>query len=174
MAKTGIELMMGLKEGNASAFDIICERYQKRLVGVAYRYIGNLADAEDLAAETFLSVWKSRHSYQPKSKFSVYIFTILKNKIKDYGRKHKESALNPEIELLDKKLSDLECKEIAEVKEKVLSKLTDDEQTLYRLKITEDKDYEEISKILGVPILTLRERWHRLLKKLTELLEPYL
>ena len=174
MAISDVELMLQLKKGNASAFDTICERYKGRLIGVAYKYIGNRTAAEDLAADTLFALWKKRKSYQPKSKFSTFIFTILKRKTITYIRKHKETALNPEFEVADKKLSGLENVEIAEVREKVLGELNEAEQLLYRLKFIEGKSYYEISKILNVPIPVLRERWHRLLKKLGKLSEPYL
>ncbi|MFH1227640.1 MAG: sigma-70 family RNA polymerase sigma factor [Planctomycetota bacterium] len=174
MEKSDIELMMELKRGIVSAFDVICDRYQGWLINFAFQQIGDIGTAEDLAVKTLFSVWGKRYSYQPKNKFSSFIFTILRNAITDYRRKHKGIILNPEIDISDKRLSGIVDIEIKEVKGKVLEMLYEKEREFYHLKVTERKSYCKISKILNTPVPVLRERWHRLTNKLGKLLKPYL
>src|SRR4029453_11112957 len=53
--------------------------YQHRLVAVMHHLVGNAEEAEDLAQEVFLRVYRARHKYRPKAKFSTWLFTIANN-----------------------------------------------------------------------------------------------
>ncbi|MCK5327482.1 MAG: hypothetical protein KAR36_02675, partial [Candidatus Latescibacteria bacterium] len=64
---TDTDLMMRVKSGDKRAFKSIVETYQRRVVNVAYRFLGNREDAEEVAQETFLRLYLSAKSYQPKA-----------------------------------------------------------------------------------------------------------
>ena len=70
------ELMMRVKAGDQSAFKILVERYQRRVINVVYRLLGNREDAEDVAQETFLKVYLSAKSYKPQAELFTYLYTI--------------------------------------------------------------------------------------------------
>src|SRR5690606_12242682 len=55
------------------------ELYQNRVIGVIYHMVGNAEEAEDLAQEVFLRVYRSRNGYKPVGKFSTWLFTITNN-----------------------------------------------------------------------------------------------
>src|SRR5207237_2468327 len=61
------------------AFEELIQRYQKRLVGVMYHLVGNATEAEDLAQEVFLRVYRARKNYRARCKFSTWLFTIANN-----------------------------------------------------------------------------------------------
>ena len=64
------ELMLEVKAGSDESFATLVRRYQSRVLGLAYRYIGDRGSAEDLAQEAFLRVYKARERYEPRAKFS--------------------------------------------------------------------------------------------------------
>src|SRR5262249_55805114 len=74
-----IRLMLQVKDDEAGAFEELVERYQHRLVAVMNHLVGNAEEAEDLAQEVFLRVYRARKKYRPRSKFSTWLFTIANN-----------------------------------------------------------------------------------------------
>ena len=69
-------LMLRVQAGDAAAFSELVTLYQSRLVAVLHHLTGSAPEAEDLAQETFLRVYRNRGDYQPGGKFSTWLFTI--------------------------------------------------------------------------------------------------
>lgn len=74
-----IRLMLQVRADQPAAFEELVGRYQHRLVAVMNHLVGNAEEAEDLAQEVFLRVYRARHKYRPRSKFSTWLFTIANN-----------------------------------------------------------------------------------------------
>src|ERR1700689_4449352 len=74
-----IRLMLRVRNDEAEAFELLVENYQHRLVAVMHHVVGNAEEAEDLAQEVFLRVYRARKKYRPRSKFSTWLFTIANN-----------------------------------------------------------------------------------------------
>jgi RNA polymerase sigma-70 factor (ECF subfamily) len=71
--------MLQVRDDQDGAFEELVERYQHRLVAVMNHLVGNPEEAEDLAQEVFLRVYRARKKYRPRSKFSTWLFTIANN-----------------------------------------------------------------------------------------------
>src|SRR5271169_2756665 len=71
--------MLRVRDGDAAAFDELMGRYQNRLVTVLEHLVGGRDQAEDLAQEVFLRVYRARKGYVPGAKFSTWLFTIAGN-----------------------------------------------------------------------------------------------
>lgn len=93
-----VALMLRVKEGDEEAFSKLVSSYQDRLIGLFYHLVRDRSVAEDLAQETFLRIYRARHGYEPRAKFSTWLFHIAhnlaSNKRRDKGRR-KEVKLNP-------------------------------------------------------------------------------
>src|SRR5262245_17915954 len=74
-----IRLMLRVRDDDSTAFAELVERFQHRLVAVMHHLIGSADEAEDLAQEVFLRVYRTRKKYTPKAKFSTWLFTIANN-----------------------------------------------------------------------------------------------
>src|SRR3954453_5461179 len=74
-----IRLMLRVRDDDAAAFAELVERFQHRLVAVMHHLVGSPHEAEDLAQEVFLRVYRIRKKYRPKAKFSTWLFTIANN-----------------------------------------------------------------------------------------------
>src|SRR5215470_7075993 len=74
-----VRLMLRVRDDQPGAFEELVERFQHRLVGVMHHLVGNADEAEDLAQEVFLRVYRARKKYRPRSKFSTWLFTIANN-----------------------------------------------------------------------------------------------
>ena len=74
-----IRTMLRVRDDEPGAFEQFVEQYQHRLVTVMHHLVGSAEEAEDLAQEVFLRVYRARKKYRPRSKFSTWLFTIANN-----------------------------------------------------------------------------------------------
>jgi RNA polymerase sigma-70 factor (ECF subfamily) len=74
-----VQLMLQVRDDSAVAFEELVSRYQGRLLTVFRHLVGSREQAEDLAQEVFLRVFRARKRYQPGAKFSTWLFTIANN-----------------------------------------------------------------------------------------------
>ena len=81
-----VRLMLEVRDGNAAAFGELMKRYQNRVVTFLEQYTGNRDQAEDLAQDVFLRVYRARKRYVPGAKFSTWLFTITGNVAKNAQR----------------------------------------------------------------------------------------
>ncbi|NUQ29455.1 MAG: sigma-70 family RNA polymerase sigma factor [Acidobacteriaceae bacterium] len=93
-ANDDVQTMLALKAGNFAAFDILLAKYRKPIVSFMYRMVHNQADAEELAQEVFLRVFRSRETYRAEARFSTWLYRIATNLGVNYARdtKHERSA----------------------------------------------------------------------------------
>jgi RNA polymerase sigma-70 factor (ECF subfamily) len=74
-----VGLMLAFQRGDELAFQELVERNHARVIGLIYRFVGDAADAEDLAQEVFLRIYRARPTYAPTAKFSTWMFRIAAN-----------------------------------------------------------------------------------------------
>jgi len=79
MRDPDVRLMLQVRDDNAAAFEELVLRYQSRLITVLEQLVHRREQAEDLAQEVFMRVFRARKTYQPGAKFSTWIFTIANN-----------------------------------------------------------------------------------------------
>lgn len=87
--------MSQLAAGDASALQTIMQRYRHRVLSVAYRHMGNWADAEDMTQEAFVRLWQSADRYEPNAKLMTYLYRITANLCLDARRRR---ARRPQTE----------------------------------------------------------------------------
>src|SRR5215470_14421513 len=95
MRDPDIRLMLRVRDDDAAAFADLVERFQHRLVAVMHHLVGNPDEAEDLAQEVFLRVYRTRKKYRPKAKFSTWLFTIANNLALNVLRGRKRKPTQP-------------------------------------------------------------------------------
>jgi len=171
---TDEELIAMFQDGDEGAFEELVNRYADRLLNFAYRFVFDKQEAEDIVQDTFLRVYINRHAYREIAKFSTWIYTITANLAKTSLRKRKYrkvmhlSHMGPnedkdfeikdegEFNLLEK---DLRVDE--DVVQRALDRLPEHFKTILILRDIQELSYEEISKILGIPIGTVKSRINR-------------
>ncbi len=171
---TDQELIKLCKQGDRQAFNELVEKYQERVVNIAYGLLSNKEDAYDAAQETFIKVYRSINSFAEKSSFNTWIYRILSNVCKDMLRKRQRSVKVISIhgEDNDEKPHDIpdtnptpeETVERNELHHQVWSALHE-LKTEYREIIVyfdmQGLSYEEVSVALGIPIGTVKSRLNR-------------
>ena len=90
------ELMARIAGSDARAFRILVKRHQRRILNLIYRSIGDREQAEDVAQEVFLRVWRAAGEYAPKAKFSTWVYRIAVNLCLDAlkAAHHKQSFVH--------------------------------------------------------------------------------
>ncbi|MGB2613124.1 MAG: sigma-70 family RNA polymerase sigma factor [Phycisphaerae bacterium] len=73
------QLMLAFQQGEDLAFQKLVEHNHARVIGLVYRFIGNSTEAEDLAQEVFVRIYRARATYRPTAKFSTWMFRIAAN-----------------------------------------------------------------------------------------------
>jgi len=135
------------------------KKHKAQIFKTIYSFCGNTSDAEDIAQEVFISVWKNIKKFKGKSSISTWLYRITINKCIDWMRKKKMHVeLNENLDLMQEKSN-----ETRYIVEKILSKLPEKYKTVVILREMDGFSYEEISKILktskdNVKVLLFRAR----------------
>ena len=180
---TDEELILEFQNENTEAFNEIVHRYKDKVVNFLYRYTGSREESEDLAQDTFLKLYKSKHLYREIARFSTWFYTIAINIAKTNLRKNKRynsisiSEFDPDNEKdFDLPSDVLTPEQTAQAGienyhiQKAIDSLDDKFKEVILLRDIQDLDYEEIAKITALPLGTVKSRINRGREKLKELL----
>ena len=185
-----IRLMLLVRDDDAAAFGELVERFQHRLVGVMNHIVGNADEAEDLAQETFLRVYRTRKKYRPKAKFSTWLFTIANNlalnALRDRQRRpvlplevRESGPLGPRpAETLaptrdQPPTHNLQQQELADVIRTALDRLNERQRVAIVLNKFEDMNYAEIAEVMELTTKAVKSLLSRARGKLREALQGY-
>ncbi len=179
-------LMMRMKDArDERALRELMERYQGPVYTMAYRMLGNAADAEDVAQRTFIRVWRAAPTYEPDARFTTWLFTIVRNLVFNETRRRlrkpassleagEESGFQSATPEQDSPDATLEHKELEDVVERALGQLSPKARMAVQLRRFEDMGYEEIAKVLGMTASATKSLLFRARRELRELLSDYL
>jgi RNA polymerase sigma-70 factor, ECF subfamily len=183
-------LMLRVKQGDTTAFTELVEKYKQPVMNLAYRTVRDATEAEDLAQNVFVQVYKSAARYKSTAKFSTWLFTIARNlclnEIRRRSRHPAESldATHPEQE--DQPLQQFEDKktfsppesllqsELAQKIDRALADLPENQRAAILLCRQDELSYEEIAEVLGCSVSATKSLIHRGRETLKERLKAYL
>jgi len=175
------ELMELIKENDPRApFEELMGRHEKRLVNYLHRTMGDFELAENLVQETFLRIFNKRHEYEPTARFKTYLYKIATNLAIDEFRKrdrHREDLkedFNDQSDLTKNPHEIMMSSEKERVVRESLMKLDEKHRTVVVMKWYEGLKYEQIAKILGISVGTVKSRIFYALKQLEVDLKPLL
>jgi len=179
-------LMERIGAGDHHAFRQLVERHQNAVIGTVARMLGNAAEAEDIAQQTFLRIWKNAKRYRPEAKFTTYLFTITRNLVfnetRRRSRKKEVSAdereenshiqaeaspnLQPDSELLQA--------ELQKAVDSAIASLPETQRMAVVLRRYENMPYDEIGAILDLSVSAVKSLLFRARTTLREALSSYL
>ncbi len=186
-----IRLMLRVRADEPGAFEELVELYQQRLVSVMNHLMGNAEEAEDLAQEVFLRVYRTRKKYRPRSKFSTWLFTIANNLALNAlrSRKRRPMVLLPaqdsgplgprpaEQLVLDRgsgPMRRLERQELTERIRLALEGLNERQRMAVVLNKFEDMNYAEIALVMGLTTKAVKSLLSRARENLRDALSSYI
>lgn len=187
-----IRLMLRVRDDDQAAFAELVERYQHRLVGVMHHLMNSTEEAEDLAQEVFMRVYRTRKKYTPKAKFSTWLFTIANNlalnALRNRQRKpvvaldvHDSGPLGPRpAEQLVHNFRDpapsssLQQAELTARIRLALNKLNERQKVAVILNKFEDMGYAEIAEVMDLTPKAVKSLLSRARARLREELQEYI
>ena len=182
-----IALMLRVRDGDLEAFETLVTRHQHSVVGTAAKMLGGAADAEDIAQQVFVRVWKHAARYQPSAKFTTWLMTITRNLVFNELRRRRrsqqvsmdadegetirhqyvdEQAVAPSEEMLDS--------ELHEAIDAAIASLPETQRLAIVLRRYEGMPYEEIAEVLKTSVPAVKSTLFRARAELKARLKKYL
>lgn len=169
VAVSDMNLIKKFKAGDESAFEELVKRYQKKVYNTTYRMMGNREDANDLAQEAFLRVYRKLDRFKGNSSFSTWLFTVTTNLCRDEMRKRQRrlqttSLSEKERNIPDEMMSpeDLSLqRELRDKLQQVIDKLPNKHREVIILREFQGLSYDEIAEVTGVSMGTVKSRLSR-------------
>lgn len=186
------ELMLRFQRGDEESFAELVRRFQRRIVNLAFRYLGSAADAEDLAQEVFLRIYRAKESYEPSAKFSTWIYRITANASLNHlrGRKARRKVSGPMpgafADSGESEATDFEDKaavapgermekdELANVLREIVQDLPERQRLAIVLNKYEGLSYEDVAAAMDLSVMAVKSLLTRARVNIKEKLEPYL
>lgn len=168
-------LVQGTLDGDARCFEVLVERYQRRLFGLVRHYTRSAVEVEDIVQDTFLKAFSRLETFQQSSAFYTWLYRIAVNTILDFMKRQGRSPIraveDPEAvsssvdETTERKSirpdARLEQAEISEITRSVMDDLPEIFRTVLVMRELEQMRYQDIADVLQVSIGTVESRLFR-------------
>jgi RNA polymerase sigma-70 factor (ECF subfamily) len=186
-----VQLMLRFQKGDMEAFQQLFNKYSSSVVNFAFRFVGSRERAEELAQEVFLQVYRWQERYEPRAKFSTWLFKIANNHCLNEVRKGEykvsheslDSQRNSEGEERERDLPDtnprkgddiLAAKQTADKIQTILSRLPESQRSALMLSRLEGLSYQEVAEVLGTTEKAVKSLVFRATQSLREGLQEFL
>jgi RNA polymerase sigma-70 factor (ECF subfamily) len=180
--------MERIAEGDTEALELLIEAHQARVIGTVAKMLGDETDAEDIAQQVFIRVWKSAARYQPTAKFTTWLFKITRNLVFNEMRRRKRhpvTSLERETEAgenfvqtpdtatpaPDRSLLEAELQKAIR---EAIEALPETQRMAIILRRYEDMSYEEIAEVLDLSVPAVKSVLFRARADLRVRLQKYL
>lgn len=175
-------LIEAINNGDTRAYAQLVDRYKDLVYTLALRMLKHKEEAEEVAQDTFIKVFKSLDKFKGDSKFSTWIYKVTYNTCLDSIKKNKKHLNNVAIDeytfnkldTIDNALDNIIKEEKSALIKNCINKLPEDSSALLTLFYFEELSLDEISKIINIEANTVKVKLFRARKKLTVILEQYL
>jgi RNA polymerase sigma-70 factor, ECF subfamily len=178
MSELERSLLRRLRDRDEHAFRELIESQRDRVFNITYRMLGDRAEAEDVAQEVFITVFKTIEQFREESKFSTWLYRVTvnhcKNRIKYLARRHdrnrdeldeQSSGVNGAVVGVPIRAAQpdraLESAQTEKLLQEAIASLDDDHRIVVVLRDVEDLSIEEICEITKLPDGTVKSRLHR-------------
>ena len=165
------------RAGEHAAFGLLVETYQRPVLALTYRMLGDLSEAEDAAQEAFLRAYSRLHQYDPSHKFSTWLFSIANNHCIDRLRKRRVQFVglddSPAVYTLEGETSRPEQEALAAEQAEEMHALVNQLEPEYRtplvLRYWNECSYQEIADVMQISVAAVKSRLFRARKQLAAL-----
>nr|WP_276603887.1 sigma-70 family RNA polymerase sigma factor [Nannocystis pusilla] len=190
------QLVRRLKQGDEAAFRELVHTYQNRIFGLMLRMIGNRQEAEDLAQEVFIIVYRAIGNYRGEGRFYTWLYRVATNTCKNRIKYLKGRNFHRSLDIDETPQAQMPAAEtgavitfqsqvpgpeavtegmrMEKIVQRELAALDPDHRLLIVLRDVQGMSYQDIIKITGLQEGTLKSRLHRARLALKERLEPFM
>jgi len=181
-----VALMLQVREGDVRAFERLIERHQYAILGTVAKMLGSPTEAEDVAQQVFIRVWRSAARYEPSAKFTTWLFTIARNLVfNEVRRRQRKPTVSVEAREEEYHLTiadgtrpppDAEMlhTELEAAVDAAIAALPEKQRLAVILRRYEEMPYEEIAKVLKMSVPAIKSLLFRARTDLKNSLRRYL
>jgi RNA polymerase sigma-70 factor (ECF subfamily) len=176
--QSDLDYINKIVDGDTSAFAILVDRYKDLVFTLAYKMLKNREEAEEIAQDTFIKIYKSAGKFKGDSKFSTWVYKVTYNTCLDYLKK-KKRGINityiedfdlQQLKTLDKISNAIDEKEKNQLIHDCLNVLPSEEAFLLTLFYFEQQSTDEIAKVMDTNANNIKIKLYRTRKKMALLL----
>jgi RNA polymerase sigma-70 factor, ECF subfamily len=165
--------------GDRHAFRMLVESQQTFAYAVAFRFVGNAGDAEDIVQEAFVRLWKNLHQYRPEVKLSTWLYRIIANLCLDLLKSRPEKQRRSAVDIDHSHAvtdgstpeADLYRRELMGAIHAAANELTPLQRAVFILRDLEDLPVEEVCDILCMPAGNVKSNLYYARRKVGERLK---
>jgi RNA polymerase sigma-70 factor, ECF subfamily len=181
-----VRLMELAGAGDEGAFEQLVERHQRLVIGTVGRMLGTGSDAEDIAQQVFVRVWKNAKRYEPRAKFTTWLLKITRNLVFNELRRrsrHPQVSIQGEAEEEERPLKDEQAVapdasllelELQQAVDAAIANLPETQRMAVILRRYEELSYEEIADALDQSVSAVKSLLFRARTELRQSLQRYL
>jgi RNA polymerase sigma-70 factor (ECF subfamily) len=182
-----LELMARVRGGDTDAFAMLVGRHQHRVIGTIARMLGSTDDAEDLAQQVFVRVWRSAPRWEANARFTTWLLTITRNLVFNEVRRRSRSRTVPLDEpgefgspreypdlATNTPEDDLRVAELQQAIDQAIQSLPEQPRMALILRRYEEMPYEEIAAVLGTTVPAVKSMLFRARSELRERLAKWM
>ena len=181
-----ISLMTKVARGDHAAFEELVHRHRHAVVGTVAKMLASHSEAEDIAQQVFLRLWKSAGRYKPTAKFTTFLFTITRNLVFNETRRKSrrgEQSLEEQADDWHQQFQEkghtqpdaqMVQSELRETVNRAIASLPRKQRMAVILRRYENMPYEDIADILGISVSAVKSQLFRARATLRQILGQFL
>ncbi len=166
-------------KGDANAFKVLVDQYKDMVFTLCLKMVKNREEAEEIAQDSFVKVYRSMHQFKGDSKFSTWIYKITYHTCLDHLRKLRRTEIpitlenfsEEQIASLQSDFEQIQAKERKELVQECLQLLPEEDSFILTLYYLEEQSIKEMAIILGITETNTKVRLFRCRNKLTTILQ---
>ena len=185
MALSDEQLVEAVQCGDASAYGVLVERWERKIKGAIYRVLGSDEEASDLAQEAFLKAYRGLASFKREARFSSWLYQIALNLCRDRLRRQRGRQLLSLEEMTEEgglrptaagpsALDLVEARDLSRIVAQAVAELPEEQREVIVLKEYQELTFLQVAEILDLPVSTVKTRLYRGLGLLRRSLERHL
>ncbi|MFV0377180.1 MAG: RNA polymerase sigma factor [Mangrovibacterium sp.] len=168
------EVVLRLKAGDMMAFQTIFSAFSEKLFHFACSYLRNPDEAEEIVQDVFLRIWEIREQIDENKSFKSFLFTMAVNKLLNQikhsvvRQKYEKYLTQTPLDMSESPETQMHYRELGEKIEKMLNRLPEQQQYIFRLSRQDGLSNNEIAEKLNLSIRTVENQIYRANKMLKE------
>lgn len=170
------DIVKRVQQGDKEAYNILVLRYQHKVCDIAFKYVNNYVDANDVAQEAFIRAYRAIHNFRGESAFFTWLYRIVINTAKSFLEQNQKHRYSVDIDAPDfdsqqdvrgllvtheSPDSLIESEELQQVIMQAMNELPPDLKRAIVLREVDGLSYEDIAAVMDSPIGTVRSRIFR-------------
>ncbi len=174
MSVSDFELVQQVQRGQMAAFAELVRLHTRSVYNMAFRYVGDHGQADDVVQESFVKAYQNIQSFRGESSFKSWLLRITinnaKNALRARSGKHFVDLEDVDLVSVAKEFSSLEHQQTGELLKRAVAKLPDRQRQALELRVYEDMSFQEVAAAMDCPFDTAKANFRHAVMNLKKML----